>query len=245
MGPEGVKRRISAILSADVAGYSKLMEADEETTVRTMESYRKTVSSLIEQHNGHVIDSPGDNLLSEFVSVVEAVQCAVEIQHVIKAKNAVLPEARRMQFRIGVHLGDVIEEEGRTYGDGVNIAARIEGIADAGGICISESAYQQIKTKLSLGYEDLGERSLKNITDPVRLYRIPLGTGDSAGPDSARSAKEQRWRISTIALSLVVLLFIGLAAIWYLRSYAPAGDVGSPQKAAISAERPSIDSAAF
>ena len=121
MANEGVRRKISAILSADVVGYSRLMESDEETTVRTLQSYRKTISELIQQHHGRVVDSPGDNLLSEFGSVVDAVQCAVEIQHVIKAKNAVMPEIRRMEFRIGINLGDVIEEEDRIYGDGVKI----------------------------------------------------------------------------------------------------------------------------
>lgn len=171
---ERLKRKISAILSADVAGYSRLMETDEESTVRTMESYRKSVSALIEQHNGRVVDSPGDNLLAEFASVVDATQCAVEIQHAIKAKNSVVPEARRMQFRIGISLEDVINENGRLYGDGVNIAARIEGLADPGGICISSSAYEQIKRKLALGYEDLGEHSVKNISWPVQVYRIPI-----------------------------------------------------------------------
>jgi len=191
--PEGVKRKISAILSADVVGYSKLMEADEETTVRTMESYRDTISSIVRQHNGRVVDSPGDNILSEFPSVVESVQCAVEVQHVIKAKNAVIPEARRMDFRIGISLEDIIEEDGRVYGDGVNIASRIEGLADAGGICISGAAYEQIKRKLALGYEDLGEHTVKNISWPVQVYRIPLDFGvpaegrkDRAGPLSEK-----------------------------------------------------------
>ena len=209
---EGVKRKISAILSADVVGYTKLMEADEESTVRTMESYRKTVASLVEQHDGHVVDSPGDNILCEFGSVVDSVQCAVEIQHVLKAKNAVVPESRRMQFRIGIHLGDVIEEKDRLYGDGINIAARIEGIADAGGICISESAYQQIKSKLMLGYEDLGEYSVKNITDPVRVYRIPLGGGD--GKDVPR-AGDKKWR--NIAIGAIVVLFVVLGVVFVPR----------------------------
>jgi len=177
MADDRVKRKISAILSADVVGYSKLMEADEEATVRTVESYRKTVSSLIDQHDGHVIDAPGDNILSKFGSVVDAVQCAVEIQHIIRAKNAGLPPARRMEFRIGINLGDLIEEEGRVYGDGVNIAARIEGLADAGGICISGTAYDQIKSKLALGYENLGEHNVRNISWPVQVYRIPMQPG--------------------------------------------------------------------
>lgn len=231
MAPEGVKRKISAILSADVVGYSKLMEADEETTVRTMESYRRTFTSLIEQHDGHVIDSPGDNILSEFGSVVDAVQCAVEVQHTIEAKNAGLPEIRRMEFRIGINLGDVIEEEDRTYGSGINIASRIEGIADAGGICISESAYQQIKSKLSFGYEDLGEQSLKNIADPIRVYRIPLGSGGSVEAGKAKGVVDRKWRNSTIALSIVVVLIVGLAAVLYLRSYTPSTEVAAPKKA--------------
>lgn len=172
MPSDGIKRKISAILSADAVGYSRLMEADEETTVRTMESYRDTISSIVQQHNGRVVDSSGDNILSEFPSVVESVKCAVEIQHVIKAKNAVIPEARRMGFRIGIHLGDVIEENGRIYGDGVNIAARIESLADSDGICISRMAYDQILSKLALGYEDIGEHSVKNIERLIQVYRI-------------------------------------------------------------------------
>ena len=146
------------------------MGDDEVATVRTLEAYRETIASMIQQYRGRVVDSPGDNLLAEFASVVDAVQCSVEIQQVLKAKNSELPENRRMEFRIGVNLGDVIEEGDRIYGDGVNIAARIEGLAEAGGICISESAYQQIENKLALGYEYLGEHSVKNITKPIRVY---------------------------------------------------------------------------
>jgi class 3 adenylate cyclase len=166
-----VKRKLVAILSADVKGYSRLMGEDEEATVRTLTAYRQIMASLVEQYRGRVVDSPGDNVLSEFGSVVDAVQCAVKIQQVLKAKNAELPENRRMEFRIGINLGDVIEEQERIYGDGVNIAARVEGLADAGGICISGSAYEQIKNKLALGYEYLGEHNVKNITDPIRVYR--------------------------------------------------------------------------
>jgi len=175
MTEERVKRKISAILSADVAGYSRLMGADEVSTVRTLEAYRKVMFDLIEQFRGRVVDSPGDNLLSEFSSVVDAVQCAVEIHEVIRAKNEELPEDRRMLFRIGVNLGDVIEEGERIYGDGVNIAARLEGLAEAGGICISGSAHEQIENKLALGYEYIGEHTVKNITKPVKVYKVPMG----------------------------------------------------------------------
>ena len=174
MAEEHVKRKISAIFSADVEGYSRLMGDDEVATVRTLENYRKVMVDLIEQHRGRVVDSPGDNLLAEFGSVVDAVQCAVEVQQVLKAKNAELPENRRMEFRIGINLGDFIEEGERIYGDGVNIAARIEGLAEGGGICISGTAFDQVETKLGLDFEYLGEQAVKNIKKPVRVYRVRM-----------------------------------------------------------------------
>jgi class 3 adenylate cyclase len=169
---EGFKRKLTVILSADVKGYSRLMGDDEEATVRTITSYREVMTTLIQQHNGKVVDSPGDNLLAEFVSVVDAVQCAVAVQKEIKARNDELSENRRMQFRIGINLGDVIKEEERIYGDGVNIAARLEGLSDPGGICISKTAFDQIESKLPYAYEFLGDQSVKNIAKPVGAYRI-------------------------------------------------------------------------
>jgi len=240
MTNEGVRRKITAILSADVVGYSRLMEADEETTVRTLQSFRKTISDIIHQHHGRVVDSPGDNLLSEFGSVVDAVQCAVEIQHVIKAKNTVLPQIRRMEFRIGINLGDVIEEADRIYGDGVNIAARIEGLADAGGICISDSAYQQIKSKLALGYEDLGEHSVKNITEPVRVYKIPLESRGGTEADKVKTVTDRKWR--NIALcAIAILIVVGLAFLLnlYFKPTTPS-EIVRPEKATVLTEKPSI-----
>ena len=172
MAQEGFKRKLTAILSADVKGYSRLMGEDEEATVRTLTAYREVFTTLIQQHNGRVIDSPGDNLLVEFVSVVDAVQCAVAVQKEINASNNELPENRRMQFRVGINLGDVIQEEERIYGDGVNIAARLEGLAEPGGICISKTAFDQIETKLPYGYEFLGDQTVKNIAKPVGAYRV-------------------------------------------------------------------------
>ena len=174
MATTSVRRKLTAILSADVKGYSLLMAEDEEATVRTLTAYREVMSSLIQQFRGRVVDTPGDNLLAEFASVVDAVQCAVEIQRVLKAKNAELAENRRMEFRIGVNLGDVIEEGDRIYGDGVNIAARIEGLAEAGGICISGTAYEHIENKLPLRYDYLGEHKVKNIPKPIRVYRAQM-----------------------------------------------------------------------
>ena len=145
MNEKEVKRKLAAILSADVKGYSRLMEEDEVTTVRTLEEYRAILSGHVDKHRGRVVDSPGDNLLAEFSSVVDAVESAVEIQKELKTKNDELPENSRMAFRIGINLGDVIEEGERIYGDGVNVAARIESLAAGGGICISGTAFDQVE----------------------------------------------------------------------------------------------------
>jgi adenylate cyclase len=172
MATEGYKRKLTTMLSADVAGYSRLMGEDEAATVKTLTTYRGIMADLIKQHRGRVVDSPGDNLLAEFTSVVDAVQCAVAVQKEFQARNAELVENRRMEFRIGINLGDVIEEEGRIYGDGVNIAARLEALADPGGICLSKTAFDHIESKLPLGYEYLGEQEVKNIPKPVGAYRV-------------------------------------------------------------------------
>jgi adenylate cyclase len=173
MAEEGFKRKLTAILSADVEGYSRLMGKNEEQTIRTLTSYRAIIANLVKQYRGRVVDTPGDNILAEFSSVVDAVKSAVKIQTELAECNAELPMEKRMQFRIGVNLGDVIEEEGRIYGDGVNIAARVEGLAKAGNVYISGTVYEHIKGKLPLEYEYLGEQALKNISEPIRLYRIP------------------------------------------------------------------------
>ena len=151
MTEERAKRKLSGILSADAVGYSRLMQEDEASTIRTLEDSKRLMSELIEQFKGRVVDAPGDNLLAEFGSVVDATECAVEIQQELKAKNAELPDNRRMDFRIGVNLGDVVEEADRIYGDGVNIAARIEGLAEPGGICISRTVFDHVKTNWRLG----------------------------------------------------------------------------------------------
>jgi len=172
MSTEGFKRKLSAILSADVAGYSRLMRDDEEATVHTLNVYKKMILILIERNQGRLVDSTGDNLLAEFASVVDAVRCAVQIQEDLKAKNEELPANSKMAFRIGLNLGDVIQEGDRIYGDGVNVAARIESLADAGGICISRSAYDQVKKKLNYKYVYLGEHQVKNIDETVRVYKV-------------------------------------------------------------------------
>jgi adenylate cyclase len=222
MTAQEVKRKLAAILSADVKGYSRLMGEDEEWTVRTLKVYKEVMGNLIQQHRGRVVATPGDNVLAEFASVVDAVQCAVEIQQVLRAKNALLPENRRMQFRIGINLGDVIEEGDSIYGDGVNIAARLEGLAEAGGIYISGSAYEQIENKLPLRYDYLGEHQVKNIAKPVRVYRAQIEA--EAVPSQVRGEKRPgRKRLSRAVLagmafplpdkpSIAVLSFVNMSA---------------------------------
>ena len=172
MATEGFRRKLAAVFSADVAGYSRLMGEDEAATLTTLEAYKQVMFVLIKQHRGRVVASPGDNVLAEFASVVDAVQCGVAVQKEIQARNTELPESRRMQFRIGINLGDVIEEEDSIYGDGVNIAARLESLADPGGICVSKTAFEQIEAKLPFGYEFLGEQTVKNIAKPVGAYKV-------------------------------------------------------------------------
>jgi adenylate cyclase len=213
MADEGFKRKLTAILSADVEGYSRLMDDDEAATVRTLTSYRSAITDLVQQFSGRVVDSPGDNILAEFTSVVDAVNCAVEIQRELAERNADLPDERKMQFRIGVNLGDVIDEEERIYGDGVNIAARIESLSEAGGICISHSAYDQIKNKLKFGYEYLGDHQVKNINDPVRVYKVLMGPEDAGkliGKDARHSTK--RWFVPAAVVAAIVTTSIA----WYL-----------------------------
>ena len=180
MAERGFKRKLAAILSADVEGYSRLIGQDEEGTIRTLTFYRSAITDLVQQYRGRVVDTPGDNLLAEFTSVVDSVNCAVEIQRELAERNFELPEDRRMLFRIGVNLGDVVEEDDRIYGDGVNIAARVESMAEAGGICISGRAYDQVANKLGLEYDNLGEHQVKNISQPIRVYRVLSFPGAAA-----------------------------------------------------------------
>jgi adenylate cyclase len=227
VNPKEFKRKLTAILSADVAGYSRLMGEDEDATVRTLKVYRELIAGHIHNHRGRVVDSPGDNILAEFASVVDAVKCAVEVQRELNDRNAELPEVKRMNFRIGVNLGDVIEDENQIYGDGVNIAARLEGLAQGCGICISGSAYEQIKNKLSLGYEFLGERTVKNIAEPVKVYRVLLEAGSVGKVIGERKASRKGRKWPVMAVVVLVIVAAGFS-VWnfYFRS------TFSPKKAA-------------
>src|SRR4030043_1630316 len=209
-----VKRKLAAILSTDAKGYSRLIGEDEKGTIRTLNTYKEVMANLIQQQRGRVVDAPGDNVLAEFGSVVDAVRCAVEIQKELKTRNAEFPEHRRMEFRIGVNLGDVVEDGEQLLGDGVNIAARLESLSEAGGICISGTAYDQVENKLSLGYEYLGEQTVKNILEPVRVYRVlmePEAVGKVIGE---KKAKLMQWQRSAIGLIVAVIVVITAVVIW-------------------------------
>ena len=174
MEPHRPERKLTAILHADVQGYSRLIAQDDAATLHTLTAYLEMMRALVQQHEGRAVGSRGDSLLAEFPSVVEAVQCAVEMQHELKVRNSELPADRRVGFRMGINVGEVLVEGEEIHGDGVNIAVRLEGLAEAGGICLSEKVYDEVKNRLALGYEDLGEHGLKNIEKPVRVYRVQV-----------------------------------------------------------------------
>ena len=200
-----MERKLTAILCADVYGYSRLMGGDEEATLATLTAHRKIIDSLIEQHHGRFVNSAGDSVLAEFASVVEAVNCAVDIQPALKAENTKLPPERRMEFRIGVNLGDVMVEGDQIYGDGINVAARLESVADPGGICISGTVHEHIQNKLTLSYEDLGEQEVKNIAKPVRVFRV-LPEGGAA--TTRKTQRVQRKYVRRGAFSLAGMAII-------------------------------------
>jgi adenylate cyclase len=244
MTTERYRRKLAAILCADVKGYSRLMGEDEEATIRTLTAYREVMANLIRKHGGRVVDSPGDNVLAEFKSVVDAVRCAVEIQEELKARNAELPENRKMEFRIGVNLGDVIEEGERIYGDGVNIAARVEGLAEGGGISISGTVHDHIENKLALGYESLGEHTVKNIKKPVRVYRVLMEPEATApGVSEEKKAGLRRWQWAALGIVAGLVVGAGALAIWnfYLRPSPPPEKVSSDKIQTLELpEKPSI-----
>src|SRR6516165_1620190 len=189
MAEEQVERRLTAILAADVAGYSRLMAADEEGTLSALKTLRREVTDpKIKEHRGRIVNTTGDGLLSEFASVVDAVRCAVEVQREIAARNAGVPAGRRIDFRIGINLGDIMIDDNDIFGDGVNVAARLEVLAEPGGICVSRVVRDQVRDKLAIPFEDMGERQVKNIARPVRAYRALLterADRPSIPPDAA------------------------------------------------------------
>jgi adenylate cyclase len=243
MTTQEVKRKLAAILSADVKGYSRLIREDELSTIRNLNTYKELMTNLIRQHHGRVVDAPGDNLLAEFGSVVDAVECAVEIQKELKTRNAELPENHRMEFRMGINLGDVVEEEGKIFGDGVNIAARLEGLSDPGGICISGIVFDQVKIKLNLGYEYLGEHTVKNIAEPIQVYRVLMEPEAAGKVIREKKAKPRRWQKTAFIVVSVLILVIAAVAIWSLY-FRPAPPLEVASKAKMAFPLPDLPSIA-
>jgi adenylate cyclase len=241
MQPDKVERRLAAILHADVQGYSRLLSEDEPTTLRLLSSHLELMQTLVHQHGGRPVGSRGDSLLAEFPSVVEAVQCAVEIQRELKRRNAEIPAERKVAFRIGINLGEIVVEGGQLHGEGINVAVRIEGLAEAGGICISEVVYDQIKSRLPLRYEDLGEHQLKNIAKPVRVYRVLIEESESA-KGKGESSKSRRISTSVIvSVGVLVVVLGGMAAVRYvsLPILSPQSPTPTPQPLPLP-DKPSI-----
>ena len=214
MTDNGIQRKLKAIFSADVQGYSKLMGDDDEHTVSTITTYREIISELIEKGHGRVVDAPGDNILAEFDSSLNAVRSAIAIQNALKKENKKLSDNRRMDFRIGINLGDIIHKDDRIYGDGVNIAARIESFADPGGICISRGVYEHVDGKLETGFANLGPQSVKNIKKPVTIYKVLLEPNDAGKVAGVPIAKTQTRSWLLVAVITTALL-VGGAGIWY------------------------------
>jgi adenylate cyclase len=237
---EKVRRRLTTLLCADAAGYTRLMGADEAGTLATLRRRRVAMATLIERHEGRIVNTWGDAVIAEFASVVEAVQCAVETQQELSSHNDELPEEQRMNFRIGINLGDVMLEGDDVYGDGVNIAARLQELAEPGGILISGPVYDQVHNKLSIGFDCLGEQSLKNVAHPVTGYRVLQGGAPSRAqappelrmkppepPDRAETGVSRAWdwytglpRASAVLIAVSVFLFAinvfsGLHKIWF------------------------------
>jgi adenylate cyclase len=219
--PEGrVERRLAAILAADVAGYSRLMGADEEGTLRRLKAHRRElVDPKIAEHHGRIVKTTGDGMLVEFASVVDAVRCAVDVQREMAARNTDVPSEKRIEFRVGINLGDIIIDEDDIFGDGVNVAARLEALAAPGGICVSRTVRDQVRDKLSFSFEDMGEQTVKNIARPIRAYAVSVYGAPAVSPAATRVPSGPphgiRWRHALIIVaSLVGAIGIGGGAWW-------------------------------
>ncbi len=225
-----IQRRLAAILAADIAGYSRLMHEDEPATVRDLKAHQSVILPLIGRHGGRIIDTAGDGIMAEFPSVIGATECAVEMQTVMAERNLRVPESRRMRFRIGINLGDVIHDETRIYGDGINIAARLEALAQPGGVLLSNTVYDQVRGKLPFTFEDVGERQLKNIEQPVRMYQlhIPGASSVAAATLVKRPALTHRRRWIVWSLAAFLVLF-GAGGAWWMGSPFFASSTEAPR----------------
>lgn len=222
------KRKLVAIISADVKGYSRLMGEDEASTVSAITDYRGLFCEIMQQHHGRVVDAIGDNILAEFASVVDALKGAWEVQNAFAERNAELPEHRRMQFRIGLNVGDVIEDEGRLYGDGVNVAARLESLADAGGILVSGTVYDQVKHKLPYRFDYIGDQQVKNIQDPIPAYRVVMESTGGPVSHAPSPVMRKRPKASAIVLAIGLIAVLGFGAYFWIGMHAKSLTEGPP-----------------
>src|SRR5262245_33818767 len=211
MPEDRIDRRLAAIFAGDIAGYSRLMNNDEEGTLRQLKAHRKElVDPKITEHRGRIVKTTGDGMLVEFVSVVDAVRCAVDIQRGMIERNTEVPSDRRIEFRIGINVGDIISDDNDIYGDGVNVAARLEALAAPGGICVSRNVHDQVRDKLSFGFEDMGEQSVKNIARPIGVHRIQIA--ELTAPPVVKSAASSRSDIAGSSRpSIAVLPFANMS----------------------------------
>ena len=236
MAPERVQRKLTTILAADVEGYTRLMHADEEATLETLGEYREIIDGLISRHDGRVFSTGGDSVLAEFGSAVEAVRCAISVQEEIASRNTELADDRKLMFRIGINVGDVMVRDDDLFGDGVNVAARLEGLAEAGGVCVSASVFEQVKHKLSLGFEDMGPQEVKNIAEPVSTFRLVSGQVSVAAKTPSATT---RWRVPALAAVVVVIIVAGGLAWW--QPWATKFERADPAKMAYALpDKPSI-----
>ena len=238
-----LERKLTAILCADVYGYSRLMGEDEEPTLRTLSTYRKIIDSLIENHRGRFVNSAGDSLLAEFTSVVESVNCAVDIQTALRAENEPLPLKRRMEFRIRLNLGDVMVEGEQIYGDGVNVAARLESLAEPGGICISRTVHDSIKNKLELAFDDLGKQAVKNIAEPVHVWRVLIDGRSGKLAETGRSHRPY-WRSGVLSLTGAAIVVVTVLVIQHISFKPPRTHASIPPQAKPALSLPSVPSIA-
>src|ERR1700755_2536666 len=215
-----MKRKIAAIFAADIAGYSRLVAEDEEETLRRLAPYRQVTDDFISRYGGRIFNTAGDAVLAEFSSAVEAVRCAIDIQESLRTRNLAYPPSRHMSFRIGITIGDVVERDGDLLGDGVNIAARLEGLAEVGGICVSRAVHEQVANKLSVQFADIGAQEVKNIPNPVHAYMVALRAEDAAADALLRKKKSSRvppLLVPILAVAAVVVAG-GVGAALYARA---------------------------
>src|SRR5258707_9232188 len=218
-----MKRKIAAIMAADIAGYSKLVAEDEEETLRRLESYRGVFQDFVTRFSGRIFNTAGDAVLAEFPSAVDAVRCAIDVQESLRTRNLAYPASRQMSFRIGITIGDVVERDGDLLGDGVNIASRLSGLAEPGGLCVARTVYEQVANKLSVAFVDIGEQEVKNIPTPIHAYALALGGEGRRARAFSQHQKKGSWLIWPVAITAASTAALAVAGQVYIIPRPPAG----------------------